>query len=50
MQKRLASIRQIRSQVRAPLTRRSDGIPLPILFDACDVRAAAPAFERNPVD
>jgi len=35
---------------RYRLTRRSDGIPLPILFDACDVRAAAPAFERNPVD
>src|SRR5689334_12704131 len=28
---------------RYRLTRRSDGIPLPILFDACDVRAAATA-------
>ena len=36
---------------RYRLTRRSDGIPLPILFDACDVRAAATTtFERNPVD
>jgi hypothetical protein len=35
---------------RYRLTRRSDGIPLPILFDACDVRAAATAFERNAVD
>jgi hypothetical protein len=26
---------------RYRLTRRSDGIPLPILFDACDVRAAS---------
>jgi hypothetical protein len=34
---------------RYRLTRRSDGIPLPILFDACDVRAAT-ALERNPVD
>ena len=35
---------------RYRLTRRSDGIPLPILFEACDVRAAAPTLERNPVD
>jgi len=34
---------------RYRLTRRSDGIPLPILFDACDVRAAT-ALERTPVD
>ena len=34
---------------RYRLTRRSDGIPLPILFDACDVRAAT-ALERSPVD
>jgi hypothetical protein len=27
-------------QLRYRLTRRSDGIPLPILFDACDVRGA----------
>jgi hypothetical protein len=34
-------------RMRYRLTRRSDGIPLPILFDACDVRAATPA-ERAP--
>ncbi len=33
---------------RYRLTRRSDGIPLPILFDARDVRAAAPISERLP--
>jgi hypothetical protein len=34
---------------RYRLTRRSDGIPLPILFDACDVRAASSAYDRkNP--
>jgi hypothetical protein len=38
------------TRTRYRLTRRSDGIPLPILFDACDVRAAATALERNPVD
>jgi hypothetical protein len=32
---------------RYRLTRRSDGIPLPILFDAHDVRAAS-AYERQP--
>jgi hypothetical protein len=32
---------------RYRLTRRSDGIPLPILFDACDVRAAEDAFSRQ---
>jgi hypothetical protein len=32
---------------RFRLTRRSDGIPLPILFDACDVRAAEDAFSRQ---
>jgi hypothetical protein len=30
-------------RLRYRLTRRSDGIPLPILFDACDVRAASSA-------
>jgi hypothetical protein len=30
-------------RLRYRLTRRSDGIPLPILFDACDVRGAVPA-------
>jgi hypothetical protein len=30
-------------RTRYRLTRRSDGIPLPILFDACDVRGAAGA-------
>jgi hypothetical protein len=34
---------------RYRLTRRSDGIPLPILFEACDVRAAA-LYERQPAD
>ena len=34
---------------RYRLTRRSDGIPLPILFEACDVRVAA-SFERQPVE
>ena len=29
---------------RYRLTRRSDGIPLPILFDACDVRAASSSY------
>ena len=29
------------TRTRYRLTRRSDGIPLPILFDACDVRGAA---------
>ncbi len=33
---------------RYRLTRRSDGIPLPILFDAHDVRAATPVYERQP--
>jgi hypothetical protein len=32
---------------RYRLTRRSDGIPLPILFDACDVRAAEDAFSKQ---
>ena len=32
---------------RYRLTRRSDGIPLPILFDACDVRAASSANDRK---
>ena len=32
---------------RYRLTRRSDGIPLPILFDACDVRAAEDAFSKH---
>ena len=32
---------------RYRLTRRSDGIPLPILFDACDVRAAT-QYDRQP--
>jgi len=32
---------------RYRLTRRSDGIPLPLLFDACDVRAAS-VLERQP--
>ena len=32
---------------RYRLTRRSDGIPLPILFEACDVRPSANAFERQ---
>jgi hypothetical protein len=31
------------TRTRFRLTRRSDGIPLPILFDACDVRAATTA-------
>jgi hypothetical protein len=31
------------TRTRYRLTRRSDGIPLPILFDACDVRGAAGA-------
>jgi hypothetical protein len=35
-------------RLRYRLTRRSDGIPLPILFDACDVRAATSA-ERGAV-
>jgi hypothetical protein len=34
-------------RLRYRLTRRSDGIPLPILFDASDVRAAA-ADDRQP--
>ena len=34
---------------RYRLTRRSDGIPLPILFDACDVRAASSSYDRNNV-
>lgn len=33
-------------RLRYRLTRRSDGIPLPILFDACDVRGAA-AFDGS---
>ncbi len=32
---------------RYRLTRRSDGIPLPILFEACDVRPVSTAFERK---
>jgi hypothetical protein len=32
---------------RYRLTRRSDGIPLPILFDACDVRAASSSYDRK---
>jgi hypothetical protein len=36
---------------RYRLTRRSDGIPLPILFDACDIRATTPPFDRqHPAD
>jgi hypothetical protein len=33
---------------RYRLTRRSDGIPLPLLFEACDVRAGALLPERQP--
>ena len=36
-----------RGRRRYRLTRRSDGIPLPILFDACDVRAAEDAFSKQ---
>jgi hypothetical protein len=36
-----------RARRRYRLTRRSDGIPLPILFDACDVRAAEDAFSKQ---
>jgi hypothetical protein len=32
---------------RYRLTRKSDGIPLPILFDACDVRPASSSYERR---
>ena len=32
---------------RYRLTRRSDGIPLPILFEACDVRAVSNVSERK---
>ena len=32
---------------RYRLTRRSDGIPLPILFEACDVRAVTTGVERK---
>jgi hypothetical protein len=32
---------------RYRLTRRSDGIPLPILFDECDVRAAADSHDKQ---
>ena len=32
---------------RYRLTRRSDGIPLPILFEACDVRAVSATYERK---
>jgi hypothetical protein len=32
---------------RYRLTRRSDGIPLPILFEACDVRAVSSAYDRK---
>lgn len=32
---------------RYRLTRRSDGIPLPILFDECDVRAATDSYEKQ---
>jgi len=43
----LAEIVDEPTRTRFRLTRRSDGIPLPILFDACDVRAAtAPEPER----
>lgn len=34
-------------RLRYRLTRRSDGIPLPILFEACDVRAVSAAFDRK---
>jgi hypothetical protein len=32
---------------RYRLTRRSDGIPLPILFEACDVRAVSSSYDRK---
>ena len=32
---------------RYRLTRRSDGIPLPILFEACDVRALSTTYDRK---
>ena len=36
---------------RYRLTRRSDGIPLPILFDACDIRATTSTFDQqHPTD
>jgi len=34
-------------RLRYRLTRRSDGIPLPILFESCDVRAVSSAYERK---
>jgi hypothetical protein len=34
-------------QCRYRLSRRSDGIPLPILFDACDVRATTSTFDQQ---
>jgi hypothetical protein len=44
----LAEIVDEATRTRFRLTRRSDGIPLPILFDACDVRAATmPEPERT---
>lgn len=36
---------------RYRLSRRSDGIPLPILFDTCDVRATTSTFDQHhPTD
>jgi hypothetical protein len=32
---------------RYRLTRRSDGIPLPILFDECDVRASTDSYDKQ---
>jgi hypothetical protein len=32
---------------RYRLTRLSDGIPLPILFEACDVRAVSNPYDRK---
>jgi hypothetical protein len=39
----IAEVVEEPGRMRYRLTRRSDGIPLPILFDACDVRLAAGA-------
>ncbi len=43
----IAEVVEAPGRQRYRLTRRSDGIPLPILFDACDIRAASSAFHRE---
>jgi len=46
----IAEAVEVSGRYQYRLSRRSDGVPLPILFDACDVRATASTFDRDATD